>query len=219
MDGERACPPEDCGGNFFYARILSILANPSHPEYQATLAQCHDSKNYSHLLRNQQVFDPAKFDLVLAQERVRLCFLNSASKQRKYGSNEMKASCSCSLCVRQRRESTGEQDESQQQEPSLQLAFMNMASMGSMGSAAARRQTQNLAMGKTEFFGKNDDGNRCCSFCLDREYPYAAQRFQKCIKCQQVFIIVPYLEGHVNTFSLVLLVSVDNIAISKNDAF
>jgi hypothetical protein len=33
LAGARACPPEDCGGPFGYERLLEILSNPKHPEY------------------------------------------------------------------------------------------------------------------------------------------------------------------------------------------
>ncbi len=32
--GERACPPEDCGGVGGYYQLLKILSDPNHPEYQ-----------------------------------------------------------------------------------------------------------------------------------------------------------------------------------------
>ncbi len=34
LAGERACPPEDCGGIGGYERLLGIIVNPSHEEYQ-----------------------------------------------------------------------------------------------------------------------------------------------------------------------------------------
>jgi hypothetical protein len=34
LDGERACPPEDCGGVAGYQDILHILGNPSHEQYE-----------------------------------------------------------------------------------------------------------------------------------------------------------------------------------------
>ncbi|MFA5878935.1 MAG: plasmid pRiA4b ORF-3 family protein [Candidatus Margulisiibacteriota bacterium] len=33
--GERACPPEDCGGTGGYEDLLEILANPNHEEYRS----------------------------------------------------------------------------------------------------------------------------------------------------------------------------------------
>ncbi len=37
LDGSRACPPEDCGGPPGYADLLSVIRNPSHPDYASTL--------------------------------------------------------------------------------------------------------------------------------------------------------------------------------------
>lgn len=37
LDGARACPPEDCGGVPGYERLLDILKNPGHKEYESTL--------------------------------------------------------------------------------------------------------------------------------------------------------------------------------------
>lgn len=34
LAGERACPPEDCGGVWGYADLLEILADPAHEEYE-----------------------------------------------------------------------------------------------------------------------------------------------------------------------------------------
>lgn len=36
VGGERACPPEDCGGPPGYQELLEILRDPSHPEYEDT---------------------------------------------------------------------------------------------------------------------------------------------------------------------------------------
>ena len=34
LAGERACPPEDCGSVDGYYRIVSILRDPNHDEYE-----------------------------------------------------------------------------------------------------------------------------------------------------------------------------------------
>jgi len=34
LAGERACPPEDCGGTHGYAELLEIIKNPYHEQYQ-----------------------------------------------------------------------------------------------------------------------------------------------------------------------------------------
>jgi Plasmid pRiA4b ORF-3-like protein len=35
VEGARACPPEDSGGIGGYRRLLDVLADPSHPEYES----------------------------------------------------------------------------------------------------------------------------------------------------------------------------------------
>lgn len=37
LKGKRACPPEDCGGVWGYQRILEIMENPQHPDYDNTM--------------------------------------------------------------------------------------------------------------------------------------------------------------------------------------
>ncbi len=54
--GERACPPEDCGGVDGYYNLLEILGNPNHPEYQDYVAWLKGhAKNY-------YPYEPDKFD-------------------------------------------------------------------------------------------------------------------------------------------------------------
>jgi len=38
LAGERACPPEDCGGRRGYEAFLTAIQDPSHEEYEETLA-------------------------------------------------------------------------------------------------------------------------------------------------------------------------------------
>jgi len=33
LEGDRACPPEDCGGEMGYEHLLEVLSNPKHEEY------------------------------------------------------------------------------------------------------------------------------------------------------------------------------------------
>lgn len=42
LDGQRACPPEDCGGIPGYFRLLEILADPRHPEHDEMLEWLED---------------------------------------------------------------------------------------------------------------------------------------------------------------------------------
>lgn len=57
--GEHACPPEDCGGPPGYARLLEILVDPKHTEYQDTLYWLGDD------------FDPEAFDLAAVNRSLR----------------------------------------------------------------------------------------------------------------------------------------------------
>lgn len=50
IDGENACPPEDCGGIWGYEDMLMILNNPGHEEYEDTLEWLGDD------------FDPQDFN-------------------------------------------------------------------------------------------------------------------------------------------------------------
>jgi hypothetical protein len=56
--GKRACPPEDCGGVWAYARLLEIMADPSDPAYEARMEWLGGP------------IDPEAFDLEAADERL-----------------------------------------------------------------------------------------------------------------------------------------------------
>ncbi len=51
ITGKGGCPPEDCGGIWGYQELLSILADPAHPEYDERIDWVNESLN------------PGKFDL------------------------------------------------------------------------------------------------------------------------------------------------------------
>ncbi len=48
LGGERACPPEDCGGPYGYADLLEAVADPKHPEHDTYLewAEGFDSERF-----------------------------------------------------------------------------------------------------------------------------------------------------------------------------
>ena len=60
LAGERACPPEDCGGPWGYAEILVAVNDPEHPEHE-TFAEWLDDD-----------FDPEAFDVASVNEILRL---------------------------------------------------------------------------------------------------------------------------------------------------
>ena len=51
LAGKRACPPEDCGGPYFYPELLEIISNPGHEDHQDRLEWLGGE------------FDPEHFDL------------------------------------------------------------------------------------------------------------------------------------------------------------
>ena len=53
VDGERACPPEDCGGPYGYAGLLETLFDPSDPDHEGMTAWVDAIKGYT--------FDPEQF--------------------------------------------------------------------------------------------------------------------------------------------------------------
>ena len=50
LEGERACPPEDCGGVWGYGDFLEAIRNPKHEEHESMLEWVGGA------------FDPEKFD-------------------------------------------------------------------------------------------------------------------------------------------------------------
>jgi hypothetical protein len=60
--GQSACPPEDVGGSPGYARLIEILADPSHVEHQDMLGWLG--------IEDSGQFDPARFDPAEANRRL-----------------------------------------------------------------------------------------------------------------------------------------------------
>ncbi len=54
--GERACPPEDCGGVHGYYELLKILSNPDHAEYDDYLEWLEG------FAKNGHPFEPGRFN-------------------------------------------------------------------------------------------------------------------------------------------------------------
>ena len=59
MAGERACPPEDCGGAGGYERFLDAIRDPRHPEHEDLMAWVGGR------------FDPEALDLAAVNRRLR----------------------------------------------------------------------------------------------------------------------------------------------------
>ena len=58
LDGQRACPPEDCGGFPGYEDLLEILRDPDHPEHEERLEWLGGR------------FDPEAFDLAAVNRKL-----------------------------------------------------------------------------------------------------------------------------------------------------
>ena len=56
VDGERACPPEDCGSVPGYYRLMEILADAKHDEYEDMVSWLTGHA------RNYWPYDPARFE-------------------------------------------------------------------------------------------------------------------------------------------------------------
>jgi hypothetical protein len=59
VDGERSCPPEDCGSSVGYEHLLEVLSNPGHEEY-------NELKEWV-----GEYFEPESFDIKAVNELLR----------------------------------------------------------------------------------------------------------------------------------------------------
>jgi hypothetical protein len=71
--GERACPPEDCGGTQGYFRLLDIIKDPNHDEYAEMIdwLKGHVVNYYPY---NPDEFDPGKVRFWNPQKRWKMAF-------------------------------------------------------------------------------------------------------------------------------------------------
>jgi hypothetical protein len=74
IGGERACPPEDCGGVSGYYELLKILSDRDHPEYEDYIEWLKGhAKNYFPYEPNN--FDPGKVAFWDPKKRWKIAFL------------------------------------------------------------------------------------------------------------------------------------------------
>ncbi len=64
LQGQGACPPEDCGGPWGYKSMLEILANPKHEEHEGM-------REWLGLEEEHDVWDANDFDLAAKQKEVK----------------------------------------------------------------------------------------------------------------------------------------------------
>jgi len=57
VDGERACPPEDCGGPSGYEDFLNIIMDPSHKEHDSMLTWAGGEFHPEHFDCSEVLFD------------------------------------------------------------------------------------------------------------------------------------------------------------------
>jgi hypothetical protein len=60
LEGQGACPPEDCGGVYGYYQLLEVLADPKNPEYEESLEWFSDD------------FKPKYFDIDEANRKLKI---------------------------------------------------------------------------------------------------------------------------------------------------
>lgn len=59
IEGERACPPEDCHGPIGYTQLLEILGNPEHVEFDE-MNQWLKGHHKNYFPFNPEEFDPKR---------------------------------------------------------------------------------------------------------------------------------------------------------------
>ena len=64
LGGERACPPDDCGGVHGYADLLAVLADPNHEEHKDMVAWV------AGMVEGDGPFEPDAFDLAATNKAI-----------------------------------------------------------------------------------------------------------------------------------------------------
>ena len=69
LAGERACPPEDCGGIYGYLDFLEILNDPKHQDYEDIIEWLNRTANYPY---DPEAFDPKKVHFNNPKKRLKM---------------------------------------------------------------------------------------------------------------------------------------------------
>eukprot|EP00798_Chlamydomonas_sp_ICE-L_P028001 gene28001-31097_t len=181
LDGQRACPPEDCGGNWRYAMKLDILDGPRDEEFETTFVECINARNYP-----THNFHPAYFDLEATKKKVKAMFkiIKKPARNAKPESSD----CSCALCTRRSgRGVDSKRGGSSAMSSAFSSVFPGVPMLCNSGGEIdpTDRQQSNLTGGIREYEGRKD-GLACCAFCLDRECRFN-ERFNICASCKTRF--------------------------------
>ncbi|MBL1275488.1 MAG: plasmid pRiA4b ORF-3 family protein [Ectothiorhodospiraceae bacterium] len=76
IDGERACPPEDCGGTPGYQRLLEVLSSPEGADYSDMVEWLKGHEKNYHPYK-PEYFDPSNVEFQNPEARWELAFSNA----------------------------------------------------------------------------------------------------------------------------------------------
>jgi len=72
--GERACPPDDCGGIPGYYKLIEVLKDPKHPEYRKLVTWLNGDSESGNTYKPDE-FDPEEVEFGDPEDRWELEFL------------------------------------------------------------------------------------------------------------------------------------------------